>query len=297
VIHRSYDAGMVGSKRLRRGAEARVLRAHGDCIAVYELQGQLTLFSMERVVRELMELPDRVQYLVVDFRRVLSADDSALDVWLSYLAQNGGRYEIVFLSEFDHCPRLRERLQGMAKGWATGDFGCAAETDAAVEICENHLLERVLGTSVGEGAFPLEEFDICAGLEPARIEALRQVLEVRSYDAGETIIRNGDPANSLFLLSRGQVSVTIDLPTGGSHRLATCTPGMMFGEMAILERRPRSAAVRADCPVECYAMPIDTFDRLTATHPDLKVKLLENFAYNLSLRVRRLTDEVRVLSE
>jgi len=90
----------------------------------------------------------------------------------------------------------------------------------------------------------------------------------------------------------------VDLPTGGMHRLTTCTPGMLFGELAILERgSPRSADVRADGPVECYAMSVDSFDRLTATNPELKVKLLENFAHKLALRVRKLTDEVRVLSD
>ena len=106
----------------------------------------------------------------------------------------------------------------------------------------------------------------------------------------------GEPANALFFLVRGQVSVIAELPTGGTRRLTTCTPGMLFGEMAIVERRPRSAAVRADGPVECYAMSLDVFERLTAAHPDLKVKLLENFTRRLSERVRKLTDEVRILS-
>ena len=87
------------------------------------------------------------------------------------------------------------------------------------------------------------------------------------------------------------------LAGGSTRRLTTCTPGMLFGEMAILERRPRSAAVIADTPVECWELPIADFEHLTGTHPDLKVKLLENFARTLSLRVRRLTDEVRTLSE
>jgi CRP-like cAMP-binding protein len=91
--------------------------------------------------------------------------------------------------------------------------------------------------------------------------------------------------------------VLIDLPGGGSHRLSTCVPGMLFGDMAILERRPRSATVHADEPVQCYAMSLEKFDRLTTTHPDLKVALLENFARSLSRRVRRLTNEVSALSE
>jgi len=295
VIRRKYDAGMVGSKRLRRGAEARLLRAHGDCIAVYELQGHLTLFSMERVIRDLLELPERVQYLIVDFRRVIAADAPALDLWLSFLDDSAERFVFVYLCEIDNALSLKRRFAE-----ACGDstrHRCAVETDAALELCENHLLKRVMDASVTDGAVALEDFDVCAGLDPTRIEILREVLEHRSYAPGEIIIRSNDPASHLFFLVRGQVSVSIDLPGGGSHRLATCTPGMLFGEMAILERRPRSAAVRADGPVECYAMSIETFDRLTATQPDLKVKLLENFAHSLSLRVRRLTDEVRALSE
>jgi CRP-like cAMP-binding protein len=43
-------------------------------------------------------------------------------------------------------------------------------------------------------------------------------------------------------------------------------------------------------------MSRERFEQLTATHPDIKVKMLENFARRLSSRVRKLTEEVRVLS-
>jgi glutaminase len=297
VLRRKYDAGTVSSKRLRRAAEMRVLRAHGDCIAVYELQGQLTLFSIERIVRELLALPERVEYLVVDFRRVLGAEAPALDLWLSYLEENRGRHEAVYLCDFEHCPPLGERLSNDANGSNARGYACAVEADAALEVCENRLLSRMIEPSAPERSFPLEKFEVCDGLEPERVEVLRQVLERRGYAAGDIIIRKGDAANYLFFLIEGRVSVSIDLPDGTAHRLATCTPGMLFGEMAIVERRPRSAAVTADTAVECYAMSVATFDRLTATHPDLKVKLLENFAHSLSVRLRQLTDEVRVLSE
>jgi CRP-like cAMP-binding protein len=73
---------------------------------------------------------------------------------------------------------------------------------------------------------------------------------------------------------------------------------MLFGEMALLERRPRSANVQADDePVQCYALSLEGFDRLTVSHPDLKVQLLENFAKSLSLRVRKLTEEMRTLGQ
>jgi hypothetical protein len=42
-------------------------------------------------------------------------------------------------------------------------------------------------------------------------------------------------------------------------------------------------------------MSRERFEQLTASHPDIKVKMLENFARRLSFRVRKLTDEIRVL--
>jgi CRP-like cAMP-binding protein len=72
---------------------------------------------------------------------------------------------------------------------------------------------------------------------------------------------------------------------------------MLFGEMALLERRPRSANVQADEPVICSVLPLERFELLSVSHPDLKVQLLGNFAKSLSLRVRKLTDEVRTLGQ
>ena len=294
VVRRRYDAATVSSKRLRRSAEADALAAHGARIAVYELEGELTLFSMERLIREVLELPDDVAYLIVDFKRVLAADDPALDLWLAYLASARDRWDEVVLTELAHDAALDERLRRRAAESAS--YRCIEETDAALEHCEDRLLARLRVTVGADAAARLEDFDVCEGLDASRIAALRAVLELRRYADGAIIIRPGDPADVLFFLMKGRASVFIDRANGTTRRLTTCTPGMLFGEMAILERRPRSAGVHADGPVECYAMPLDSLERLTATHPDLKVKLLENFARRLSLRVRKLTEEVRVLS-
>ncbi|TMA78362.1 MAG: cyclic nucleotide-binding domain-containing protein, partial [Deltaproteobacteria bacterium] len=294
VVRRRYDAATVSSKRLRRSAEADALAAHGARIAVYELEGELTLFSMERLIREVLELPDDVAYLIVDFKRVLAADDPALDLWLAYLASARDRWDEVVLTELAHDAALDERLRRRAAESAS--YRCIEETDAALEHCEDRLLARLRANVGADAAARLEDFDVCEGLDASRIAALSAVLELRRYADGAIIIRPGDPADVLFFLMKGRASVFIDRANGTTRRLTTCTPGMLFGEMAILERRPRSAGVHADGPVECYAMPLDSLERLTATHPDLKVKLLENFARRLSLRVRKLTEEVRVLS-
>jgi glutaminase len=290
VVRRRYDGATVRSKRLRRSVETATLGREGDRVVVYELQGELTMSSVERVIRELLTTSARVQYLVIDFKRVFGAEDAALELWLAYLDGVRNRYREVILTQIADAT-LRERLD-------RGDgFRCLDETDAALERCEELVLAEHLRDAGSGDAMRLEDFDFCAGLDAARIAVLGAALELHRYEPGETIIQRGDPANALFFLMSGHVSITIDLPGGGTHRLATCTPGMLFGEMAILENRPRSAAVRADDRVVCYALARDRFESLTATHPDLKVKLLENFARTLSARLRGMTDEVRALSD
>jgi glutaminase len=285
VVRHRFDAATVGSKRLRRAAESRALAEHGERILVYELQGELTLFSIERVIRELLALPAHVAHLIIDFKRVLSIDPPAVELWATFLAELRNR-EMVLTGLAQHTG-MAELLARRGAGAGVATFRCMDDIDSALEHCENRVLAEIGARAAVADRVRLEDFDVCDGLDASRVEVLRQVLKLRRYAAGEVIIERDSPPTALFFLLSGQASVVVDLPAGGFHRLTTCTPGMLFGEMALLERRPRSAGVRADTAVECYAMSSDSFEELTATHPDIKVKLLENFAHRLSLRVRK----------
>lgn len=296
VVRRSYDASVVSSKRLRRVDDMRVLAELGQRIVVYELQGDLTIIAVERLIRELLELDLDVAYLIVDFKRVASVAAPALRLWRGYLARLGDRFREVVLTELEHDRALVHGLTPKSTGHAPLAYRLMTETDAALELCEDRLLADVNGERLAEERITLESFDVCAGLSPEQVRALREVLDVRRYAAGDLIVQMGEQPNALYFLLAGRVSVLVELPSGTTHRLTTCVPGMLFGDMAIVERRPRSATVRADEPTECYCLSLERFDRLTGTRPDLKVALLENFARNLSRRVRRLTNEVSALS-
>jgi glutaminase len=294
VVRRRYHAAQVGSKRLRPQAELQTLAQFGRRITIYDLQGELTLFSMDRVIRDILELPREVDYLIVDVRRVFHAERPALKLFLDFIRTGADRYREVILTGSEQAAAILEEVRTGQGDWP---LRLISETDAAIEFCENQLLEEVRTAGDTLQHAELDDFDLCQGLDPARIEVLRGFLEPRCYEAGQWIIRSGDPADALFFLTSGRVSISVDLPDGSLKRLATCAPGMLFGEMALLERRPRSANVQADEPVTCYVLPVEGFERLTVSHPDLKVQLLENFAKTLSLRVRKLTDEVRTLGQ
>jgi glutaminase len=93
-------------------------------------------------------------------------------------------------------------------------------------------------------------------------------------------------------LLRGEVSVLIDVPPSRRKRLATLSAGMAFGELALLDRSPRSADVHADTAIECAFLPLARFDRMGATHPKITVKLVTNLFRAASRMVLRLNHEL-----
>jgi glutaminase len=109
------------------------------------------------------------------------------------------------------------------------------------------------------------------------------------------IVRRGDAADRLYLLVRGEVSVIVDLPGGGSKRLSTLSAGMCFGESALLVGGTRSADVRADSPVECWTLTATSFAGLESESPRLLIRLLNNLLIAVSETAVRLTAEVAAL--
>jgi glutaminase len=184
---------------------------------------------------------------------------------------------------------------------ALGAGGAAAhffsDTDAALEWCENRLILEE-PAAAHDGVLPLAAMDIVAGLDAAEVARLQPIVREVRYGAGEAIVREGDPADTIFLLAMGLATVRIDLGDGTrTKRLSTIAPGLAFGEMALFDGGTRSADVVADEPSVCYVLPIAALDRLAARSPEIRTKLLFNMGRELSARLRRADAEIRALEE
>ena len=86
------------------------------------------------------------------------------------------------------------------------------------------------------------------------------------------------------------------LPDGNTKRLATLSQGLVFGEMAWIERSERSAAVTVDVDALCYKLDIDDFDDMMADHSPIKVKVLGNLLQIFTRNLRKANTEIGVLS-
>lgn len=84
-------------------------------------------------------------------------------------------------------------------------------------------------------------------------------LEIRRFAAGRTIIREGSPADTFYIIARGEVEVVREAPGGREVPLATLGPGQFFGEVGLLVDTPRTASVRAKSWVELLAVERQAF--------------------------------------
>jgi signal transduction histidine kinase len=89
----------------------------------------------------------------------------------------------------------------------------------------------------------LRQVPLLADLSEEDLEQLYRMAETVSIPAGELVLREGDPGDSLFVVLDGQLEVT-KRQGRQDVLLAVYKPGQFFGEMALLEQAPRSASVR-----------------------------------------------------
>jgi len=109
---------------------------------------------------------------------------------------------------------------------------------------------------------------------PAEVRAQVRRRFVRATQSfGAVIVREGEPADALYVLTSGRARVVKRGDDGEEVPLNVLRAGDVFGEMALLERTTRTATVRASSDVEVWRLDRAVFDELLVTWPDLKKHL------------------------
>jgi CRP-like cAMP-binding protein len=109
----------------------------------------------------------------------------------------------------------------------------------------------------------------------------------KEYQSGEVIVRQGDPGDCMYVVQDGQVEVVV-AGQDGEIRLAVLGQGEFFGEMAIFEKKPRSATVRA--MGKARVLSIDRKNFLSRVHDDPSIAY--RLVQTLSRRLRDLDEEI-----
>lgn len=292
TIRAKFTGADFNSSHVRTVAESQALRDLASVIHVYQLQGHLTFATTEPVVCDVLESAAKIRFLILDLKRVLSLNESAGHLLHALVSQVHAAGKTVLFTHCEHLALLRRMMKKKLADRFAELFSTYADNDLALEWCEQSLLENTRYARAANYRAKPAEYELLQDFSAAELKLIQPLLQPRAFKRGEFIIQAGDAAREIFFLARGQVSVL--LPGEGRHRLATFSPGMSFGEMALLDGVPRSANIVADSDGECQLLTLTDFQQLGATYPALKIKMLEKLCLNLTARLRKANRELSV---
>ncbi len=129
----------------------------------------------------------------------------------------------------------------------------------------------------------LRQTPLFAGLDGVALAKLAARVEVVQLDPGDTLMRQGDYGDALYVISSGRLGVFGE----DRKRLRTCGRGELIGEMALLTNQVRSATVRAEGDAEVLRLERAQFDTLVRDDPSVSLEL----AAGLSRRLRSIDEE------
>lgn len=155
-------------------------------------------------------------------------------------------------------------------------------------VTERDLTSKELATVIRRRMMGSTLAQALPKLGPDDIGRFSSRFEWRSYPRGATIVRQGDLADRFFIIFRGEVEVVAERPGGDEVFLARLGEGDYFGEIGLLEKRPRNATIRP--APECESVEVMTVDRAgfeeliggsSTTLADMTVAMQERMLRNL----------------
>jgi CRP/FNR family cyclic AMP-dependent transcriptional regulator len=127
----------------------------------------------------------------------------------------------------------------------------------------------------------LRRVPFLAALDASNREALAAAAKRRRFRRGETIFHKDDPGESLFIIDEGSVRIYLPSPQGTDLTLAVLGPGDFFGDMALLDGRPRSASAEALQETETAALDRGDFTAVIRSQPEAAMAVLAAVAQRL----------------
>ena len=130
------------------------------------------------------------------------------------------------------------------------------------------------------------------GLSDASLDLLISMLVERRFDLGATVVAEGEPGRSMYIVHSGALVVSKLGVSGRAIRMAGLAPGDFFGEMTLIEMQNRSASVVADSPTVLYELTARNLYSYYKADIPAYVMVLQNINRELCRRLRRADDLV-----
>jgi CRP/FNR family cyclic AMP-dependent transcriptional regulator len=133
------------------------------------------------------------------------------------------------------------------------------------------------------------------GLSDAGLDFLVSMLVERRFDAGVTVVAEGEPGRSMYIVHAGTLVVSRLGDSGRAIRMAGLEPGDFFGEMTLIEMQNRSATVVAESPTVLYELTARNLYMCYKADVQAYVMVMQNINRELCRRLRRADNRIAEL--
>jgi CRP/FNR family transcriptional regulator, cyclic AMP receptor protein len=126
------------------------------------------------------------------------------------------------------------------------------------------------------GPEALSQIPLFSRLSARQLRKLQRSAVEHTYEPDTTIVREGGQTATLFVLLEGSAKVVRK-----GRTISRREPGEYFGEISLIDGRPRAASVISETPVRCLILERDSLQELLRREPEVSWALLQSLATRL----------------
>jgi SulP family sulfate permease len=294
VVHHSLSGAEMGSNVERCAYHRRQLKELGAMTHVFELRGFIFFGTANALlvrIRARVNDPDQplVRFLILDFRRVIGLDSSAMLSFTKVRQLAEAHDTTVLLTNISDKMRRQFRQSGLLD--SEERVRVFPDLDRGLEWCEDQSLEMA-GVTLVDVPIVLRAQLADSGFNRHSTDRLMEFLERLQVPKGEYLVRQGEEADELYFIEQGMVSIYLELEDGRRLRLRTVGMGTVVGELGLYLGTIRTASIIADWPTTAYRLTRRALFQMRDRDPELAADFHELVA---RLQAERLVANTRAL--
>jgi len=291
AIRAAYDGHCGESQRTYCVRDERIIGTCAERIKIWELHGDINFGSIEYVINEVVSSQEDMDYCVLDLKHVLSINSAATKLLVDLVNEFKASDKHLLFSNISHLDNLKIVIEEAVD---TEKNVFVNRLDAQ-EWCESHILHQHIDKgSLDNKVVDLAEQMLCDKMPQEQLASLRRILVKEKFKKGTIIYDEGDDAESLYFLGKGEVSFQLKNQSGEIVKISSLSAGTTFGEMALIERKKRSASVVCESQVSCLRLDFKHLDENTFEFSStIHSRLLMNLALIMAERLKRANDTIR----
>lgn len=145
--------------------------------------------------------------------------------------------------------------------------------------------------------FDLHRLPVFAGLGEEHIKPLETLIETIACEAGETVIRQGSPAEYFYIILKGKVQISFKPDDESPITVSHVEEGGLFGWSAVIGSERYTSSAIAIESLEAIRIEGNKLRTLSVEYPEAGRAILNNLASAVSARWKNAQEEVRLMLE